>query len=384
MSRFTYFIIIFLIIAGCRDKSVNVYNDNDSISIKGERIPVNYATGFEIEYHNGYTLLTVKNPWQKAESISFKYALVSKPVTEYKKPPGYQIIKIPVNRVVCLSTTHVGFIDFLDVKESVVGISGKKYITNNYIFERINKGEVKDVGYGSNLNYEVILVLEPDIVFVYGVTGSISAYVNKLRELNINVVIVAEYLEDTPLAKMEWVKFIAAFFNLEEKAAHKFDSVADNYNNLVALTRDINIKPRILLGLPWRGTWYISGSKSYIARLIKDAGGDYLWSDLNYRDSQPISLEAVFERAFLADFWLNPGLVNNTNDILELDQRFRDLPVIKNEKVFNNNNKINKFGGNEYFESGVVEPDDILSDIIYILHPEILSGHCLKYYKKMN
>jgi iron complex transport system substrate-binding protein len=382
MSRFIYLVLIILIITDCRDKSVNIHKDKNPVSLKRKQIPVNYAAGFDMEYYDDYTLLTVKDPWQKAENISFKYALVDTPVVGHKKSPEYRYIQTPVNRVVCLSTTHIGFIDLLDATESIAGISGKQYITNSNIIQRIEKGEVKDVGYGNNLRYEIIIDLEPDIVFVYGVTGSISAHVNKLRELNINAVIIAEYLEDTPLAKMEWIKFIAAFFNLEEQAVIKFDSVVYRYNNLISLTRNINDKPKILLGLPWRGTWYISGGKSYIARLIKDAGGDYLWNSMDYRDSQPVSLEAVFEKAFMADFWLNPGSVNNIDEILALDNRFKDLPAIRDKKVFNNNNKLNKFGGNEYYETGVVEPDVILADIIHILHPGILPDHSLKYYKK--
>jgi iron complex transport system substrate-binding protein len=379
MSRFTYLALMLLIASDCKNGTESIYNDN--ISANGQIAPVNYASGFNIEYNSNYTLLTVLNPWQKAENISFKYALINKPELENDIPQGYQLIEIPVKRVICLSTTHIGFFDFLGVNESVVGISGSKYVTNSQIIKQVDNGVIKDVGYGENLNYEVILDLKPDIIFVYGITGVISTYINKLRELDINVVIVAEYLEETPLAKMEWVKFIAAFFGLEQKATQKFDSVAGNYNHLVNLTRDISVRPGILLGLPWKGVWYVSGSNSYTARLIKDAGGNYLWSDLHYRDSQPLSLEAVFEKAFIADFWLNTGAVNNIRDILEVDERFKALPSIKKGKIYNNNNKINKFGGNDYYESGVVEPDIVLSDIIYILHPEILPGYSLKYYK---
>lgn len=381
MSRFTYFTFILLIASGCKNRTERIFNDNASAN--GQKAPVNYASGFNVEYYGNHTLLTVLNPWQKAENISFKYALINKPVPENNKLQEYQIIKTPVERVICLSTTHVGFIDFLGVNESVVGISGSKYVTNSQIIKQVNNGVIKDVGYGENLNYEIILDLKPDIIFVYGITGVVSTYINKLRELDINVVIVAEYLEETPLAKMEWVKFIAAFFGLERKATQKFDSVAGNYNHLVNLTKDVSVRPGILLGLPWKGVWYVSGSNSYTARLIKDAGGNYLWSDLNYRDSQPLSLEGVFEKAFLADFWLNTGEVNNIRDILKVDERFNALPSLKKGKIYNNNNKMNKFGGNEYYESGVVEPDIVLSDIIYILHPEILPEYSLKYYKKL-
>ena len=381
MCRNIYLVLLLLIISGCKDKTVSFRDKN--ITYSGiKKVPVKYASGFDIEYYGAYTLLTVRNPWQQADNVEFKYALTGKPDSDC--PPGYELIETPVRRVICLSTTHIGFIDFLGFKESIVGISGKRYITDDYINKRIESGEIRDIGFDENLNYELIIDLKPDIIFVYGVTGAIASYVNKLRELNISTVLVGEYLEETPLAKMEWIKFMAAFYETEQKAIGRFDSVSDNYNRLVSLARDVTIKPKVLLGIPWRGTWYISGSRSYIAQIIKDAGGEYLWNDLYYRDSQPLSLESVFEKAFMADYWLNIGEVYNINDIMKVDERFKELPPLKKRKVFNNNNKINSFGGNAYFETGVVEPDVVLSDIIHILHPEILPNHNLKYYRQMN
>lgn len=382
MYRNYYLILTFLIILGCKNKSAHIH-DNNLLFPAIEKVPVKYASGFDIEYYGKQTLLTVRNPWQQASDVKFKYALVSKSDSLNHKLTGYEITKTPVKRVICLSTTHIGFIDFLGMKESIVGISGKKYITDDFINNRVRTGEIKDIGYDESLNYELILELKPDIVFAYGVTGAIASYINKLKELDINTVLVGEYLEETPLAKMEWIKFIAEFYEMGDKAVTSFDSVSNNYNRLVNLAKNVSVKPRILLGLPWRGTWYISGANSYIARLIKDAGGDYLWSDLNYKDSQPLNLESVFEKAFNAEFWLNTGDVNYISDIIKVDERFRELPPLKEGKVFNNNNKINKFGGNAYYSTGVVEPDIVLSDIIYILHPEILPDHTLEYYKQI-
>jgi iron complex transport system substrate-binding protein len=381
MCRNVYFILLLLLISGCRNKTAPDRDENiASTDIK--KVPVSYATGFDIEYYGDYTLLTVRNPWQQADNIEFKYALTMD--GDAACPEGYELIEIPVKRVICLSTTHIGFIGFIGQEASVAGISGKNYINDEYINRRIETGQIKDIGFDESLNYELIVELNPDIVFLYSVTGAVASYINKLKELNIKTVMVGEYLEETPLAKMEWVKFMAAFYNAEQKAISMFDSVSQNYNRLVSLAADVHERPKVLLGLPWHGTWYISGSRSYTARIIKDAGGEYLWSELDYRDSQPLGLESVFEKAFTADFWLNTGEVNSISDIIKADTRFRELPPIQNGKVFNNNNIMNSFGANAYFEKGVVEPDIILSDIIRILHPEILPGHKLKYYRKMN
>jgi len=215
------------------------------------------------------------------------------------------------------------------------------------------------------------------------VSGTVTNTVRKLNELGIPTILIAEYLEEVPLAKMEWIKVFGALFNRETIATCKFDSVANKYRQLCALTANLTSKPSVLLGLPWRGTWYVSGGSSYVAKLIADAGGEYIFSDYDFKDSRPITLEKVFERALGADFWLNSGDAVSLHDIFRVDERFTNLSAVKQKRVYNNNNKIIPPGGNAFFESGVVEPEIILSDLIYILHPQLLPSHQLKYYRKL-
>jgi iron complex transport system substrate-binding protein len=80
------------------------------------------------------------------------------------------------------------------------------------------------------LNFELILDLKPDVVFAYGINASVNKMVARLREFGIPVVLVAEYLEEDPLAKMEWIKFFGCFFNTLDDAAAIFDSAANEYN----------------------------------------------------------------------------------------------------------------------------------------------------------
>ncbi len=107
------------------------------------------------------------------------------------------------------------------------------------------------------------------------------------------------------------------------------------------------------------------------------------FSDLDFKDSRPVALEQVYERALNADFWLNSGDALNKKDLFSVDERFRNLPSVKQDRIFNNNNRITTAGGNDIFESGVTEPEIILSDLIYILHPQLLPSHQLKYYRKL-
>jgi iron complex transport system substrate-binding protein len=370
----------FVLGSGCIRKdasSENRYNANDS----GAKT-VQFAQGFKLRSQHDSLILTIRNPWQHATGIEFTYILgdsfESEMINEYTWK-----VKTPVNRVICLSTTHIGYIDFLNRTKSVYGISGREYVVNEAIRKDMAKNSISDVGYDEGLNYELILKLKPDVVFAYGVNVAITNIVKKLNELGIPVILIGEYLEHDPLAKMEWVKVFAAFYGIDDLAAAKFDSAVSRYRNLQALASTDQAKPAILLGLPWRGNWYVSGSQSYIARLVKDAGGRYIWEDLNYNESRPMGLEKIYEKALRADFWINPGEARSRREIISVDERFGSLPSIVNNKVYNNDNLLTTEGGNDFYESGVVEPDIILSDLIYILHPQLLPSYKLKYYRKL-
>jgi iron complex transport system substrate-binding protein len=340
------------------------------------------AKGFSLEEHAGFTKITVHDPWQSAKNVEFTYIL-SDTVSRSSVHNGQATIRTPVHNVVCLSTTHIGFIARLNGLASIRGISGKNYVVNDSLRARINDDSLADVGYDESLNYELIINLKPDVVFAYGVSGTVTATVQKLNELGIPVVLIAEYLEEEPLAKLEWIKVFGAFYDKGREAAQLFDSISMTYRNLAQQAASQTDRPSVLLGLPWHGTWYVSGGKSYAARLVADAGANYLFSSLNFRDSRPLSLEKVYETALKADIWLNAGDAETRSDIDAVDERFARLPVRIRGAVFNNNLLMGPAGGNAFYESGVVEPDVILADLISIIHPQLLPSHKLKYYKKL-
>jgi iron complex transport system substrate-binding protein len=370
-----------LLLPGCGPNNSGVPSFQDK-SMQIVR-PVRYAKGFNIRSNGKNVLITVVNPWQNARNVEYSYLLSDTLQKSRLLDENHCLIKTPVSRVVCLSTTHIGFIDYLNETGSIVGVSGKNFVASENLQDKIRRNQLPDVGYDENLNFELILKLKPDVVFAYGVSGSVTNTVRKLNEMGIPTILIAEYLEEEPMAKMEWVKVFGALYDRSSTADDKFDTADSKYQHLRLLAAGANNKPAVLLGLPWRGNWFISGGRSYAARLVEDAGGAYIFKDLDFKDSRPVALEQVYERALGADFWLNTGDALGKKDLFSVDDRFRNLPCIKQDQIFNNNNRITPSGGNDIFESGVTEPEIILSDLIYILHPQLLPSHQLKYYRKL-
>jgi iron complex transport system substrate-binding protein len=322
----------------------------------------------------------VVNPWQGSRTVHLPYILADNPAGLPDSLQDQLIISIPVKRMICMSTTHVAMVDALGQAEAIVGISGSNYISSPRLRSGLETGAVQDVGADHALNYERILSLQPDVVMAYGIGPEVSSLVKRLDDLGIPVVLNGDYLEDEPLGKTEWIRFMAAFFGKDREADSLFRSIVTAYEGYRDLVRDPIHKPAIMTGLPWKDTWYIPGSRSFAAAYIRDAGGTYLWDDLDSREAVPLDLEAIFARAAGADFWINCGAAGSLDEIRTVDPRLGRLRPVNTGRVFNNNARLNPAGGNDYWESGVMAPDLILADLIRIFHPEVLPGRELMYY----
>jgi iron complex transport system substrate-binding protein len=171
---------------------------------------------------------------------------------------------------------------------------------------------------------------------------------------------------------------------MEMEATAMFDHIAKEYNEISELTFHVRDKPDVMIGLPWKDVWYIPGANSFAAHFIHDAGGSYIWGDKSSNEAIPLSLEAVFEKGKDADIWINPGTAESLKEIIQMDERLSSFQPFKQNRIYNNNRVLNPFGGNDYWESGIMNPQKILADLIKIFHPEIIPEHQFVYYKKLN
>ncbi len=345
---------------------------------------VSRAQRFSLEQTDTCTILTITDPWQGAEGIKQVYYLVNRDDEISLKTDESAVLYVPLKKIICMSTTHLAMVTALDEEDAIVGVSGTDLIYNKSISESINKGLISDVGYESGMNNELIIRLSPDLIMMYGVGSESAGYLAKAKELGIKVMFNADYLETDPLAKAEWIKLFGALFCREKMADSIFNSVSESYDRIKNyISQNSEEKPAVLLGLPFRDTWFISPGNSYISRFIEDAGGNYLWNDTKSSVSMPYSLEDVFIRSLKAEYWLNIGGVSSKKEISSLDPRLEKIPCYRNGNMYNNNNRISPAGGNDYWESGTLNPHLILKDIAVILHPELFPDSLLFYYRRI-
>jgi len=354
-----------------------------SVDYFPQKLSVTFATGFEVEYHNNYKIVTVTNPWQGAQE-SFRYVLVQCGTPAPQEVDG-AVIEVPVANIMAMSTTYLPTLDSLGMTDRLIGIDSYMWTTNKAVRARIEAGEVAEIGSGAGVNVELTLDLNPALVMTYGTGFSDYDTHPVLLEAGIPVALNGDFVEQDPLGRAEWMKFIALFFNREADAAEEFDAIAAEYQRVAALTASVPERPTVLLSSVYNGTWYVAGGNSYTAKLLADAGAAYLWADEGDVGALPLDFESVYAVAADADFWLNPdnSFWFSIEDVIASDPRYADFECLESGQMFNNNANVNENGGNAYYEVGAAHPEMVLKDLVRILHPHLLPDHELVFFRQI-
>jgi len=204
----------------------------------------------------------------------------------------------------------------------------------------------------------------------------------RLKTSGICLIYNNEWMENSLLARAEWIKFVACFFNQESLADSLFSEVEQNYLRLKELAQTARNKPQIVAGGSFKGTWYMPSGKAFMGKLYEDAGGSYYYAHDTSLGSLPLNFETVLLHQRHADVWLN-AQANSMTELLAQDSRYGLFDAVQNKRVYNFNAKMSAKGANDFWESGLAHPDKILSDVIWALHPELLPDYRTVYIQKL-
>ena len=260
MKQILFTVTCLLTLLGCQSRSTITFTKNVYIP--------QYAKGFDImgADHTESTIVHVRNPWKGAEDVEMSYFIAR---NDEIPPQDFKGVVIPAGakRIVCMSSSYIAMLDAFGQVNRVVGVSGIHFITNPYINQ--HKDEIKDMG--AEINYELLVGLNPDLVLLYGIGDAQSTVTDKLKELHIPYMYVAEYMEESPLGKAEWMVALAELTDCREAGKQAFQDIPERYNAMKELAANATHRPTVMLNTPWQDSWFMPSVKSYIARLIRNA-----------------------------------------------------------------------------------------------------------------
>lgn len=376
-SKFLLILSAFIFV-GCSGVIENDTSVGDNLLTN---IPLKYAKRFAIKQSKNYTALELFGS-KNSNEITSTFILY----TGIKPNCGNNVfyVKTPVKKVASMSSVYTTMLLKLDEAKSISAIDNVEYYNNPYIIKQVALGNIIELSKGPAIEVEKTMALKPDMLLTFGMGDPNKDVDKKLLKAGLPVAISLDHLEETPLARTEWIKFFACFFNKQRAADSIFNDIDKKYNLLKNLIKNDTIKnPIVLTEIKYGDMWYVPSAQSYIANLINDAGGEFFYKEGSQTGSTPLSFETVYSKAKNCDIWLNLYNINSKKELLAYDNRYKLFKAFTNNKLYNNNKVQNKNGYSNYWETGILYPDEVLADLISILHPNMLPKHQFNYYKQI-
>ena len=368
MKRCLLWTLMAVLLSSCGRQTTTLQDGGDTIVFK-------YAQRLSVVRHQGYTVATLHNPWRQG-AVLHRYVLVPADSALPEVLPEGTLLRTPLCRSVVFTTVHCSLLSMLHSEGSVAGVADLKYIKAPFVKAGVSSGRIIDCGDGMNPIIEKIIDLHPDALLLSPFENS-GGY-GQLEEIDIPIVECAEYMEPTPLARAEWIRFYGILYGCEHEADSLFAIVDSSYNALCKLPIAESQKPRTLVDKVTGSVWYVPGGRSTIGCMLADAGAGYPWADDEHSGSVALPFETVLERAGESDVWLlrYSGQQKLTRQQLLSEHRgYSQFRAFNRHQVYGCNVELSLF-----YEESPFRPDLLLSDFIRILYPDALPHHKLRYY----
>ena len=373
--RWTFLAVGTVALGACQPRPTAA-SDQTAASAPCGQVSFEYARGIHVSCYGSATLVTV-DPGDTGTRIA-RYWLVPRGSTPPSTNPDAEIIHTPVRSYALESFTGLlSVIDELGLERGLVGVSSFDELFPSYHeLTRLRKsGQIRQTGGGAGINQEILLDLSPELVIVmFYEHSSLSA----LGRAGVHTIVFGMEQEKTALARAEWVKLLALLFNRGQDGSRLFEGVRQRYLSLARRTRD---RPAVKV-LATKGAADRWTSYGFEREFIKDGGGRLVIPGDAY--DADFSSEYVIENGMDAPVWpfASPRW-RSIQEAVRADPALGMLTAVRTGRVYCNNAKRVAGYVNPYYTAAFVRPDEILADLVTILHPETALNHELIYFRKV-
>lgn len=354
-------------------------------NVFSDTVKVAYAKNFSVNYREYYKIVRTSSTlgdWEQGgETQDLEDVMVLVP--EDRLPPllkgdlaGASVVRIPAsNRI---ATNYPGveiWLDMLGLKDRIVAIGGRKTYDDD-LRNQLNTGQIGSLGYSwaTQPDMEVLLECQPSIFLMVLSRLNGSEALEKLRTLGIPVAPIFDWAEKNYLARAEWIKYCALFFNAEAEANVIFNEIEAEVKRLRALAKNIENKPTCLWGHYVDSGFYLAHANNAEARLLQDAGAinpvqDY---DLPFNPiGKAFTVEEMLTIGKEADVWIiGSGIPNTPQPSLSY---LRGFKAWREGALYHHYQRSKpEYNAFDWFNLAPIRPDYVLADLIAILHPELL------------
>ena len=347
------FLTVTLMMTACHGKA-----SMSAERAEGDTIVMRHARNLCLIQHADYTEAIIRNPWDTTQMLN-RYILTEKGI----RPNGAEgtLLKVPFCKAAVFTGVHCALLQELGCERAIGGVCEIKYIGIPYIQKGVKEGRIADLGNGMAPNVESIMDLQPDALMP-SLFENNSGY-GRLERLGIPIVGCAEYMETSPLAQAEWMRFYGRLFGKGTAADSLFACIEKEYTTLKETAMAVSEKPSVISELPQSGKWFVAAGQSTSGQLYRDAGADYAFSHIEGSGSVALSMEEVLEKAIHADLWMVKRYGAATRAQLTSEQPGLNRIAARMWLCDTQTS--------HYFEETPFHPEWALKNLIQIFHPEL-------------
>ena len=360
-----------LSLVGCTPKPTDkkVLNTSENL--------VTHASGFNLyPIEQGCFLEVCRITQAGGDTLRYVLSASEKEVITSKYPNSIYI-QTPVKKVVTSSATQIAYLDAIGECKSILAAKTANYIFNKQVKHQLETGQTTALSGSIDSDKEQLVNLNPNLIIAVGYDSQVVNAYRALSDYGIGCIVISDWLETSLLGRLEWLKVFGALYHKTDEANTFYQNVVNRYDSLRALTKDIPLEeqPNVFTAVPYKGVWYMPGGDSYLGKLYRDAGLNYVYRTDSSSGSLHLSLEKVLADCRSIDNWLLNDNVFSKQELLAIDSRLADFNAFKQNKIYNFNAQIDADKmGNAYWELGITHPDWILSDLLYLFHPNLIAN----------
>lgn len=374
---FSIFLIVLVLLFGCNSNNKEVtgleeqINESDIAQTENKLLNLEYSDSFSVEYISEDVKKLVDG-----EGRSFLL------VPKGQNPPNgfdFPVIYTPINNVLASSSTQVSLMQPLGVIDSISAVmSDKESWFFDEVTEGFENGSITFVGTGRTPDYELIQEINPEVAIVYGGTWGQFEMMEKFDELGITYVVNNEYMEEDPFARMEWIKFLAAFYDKEKEAEQFFSTAVKKVEGLSSKLPDKD-KTSVLWASIRDGQVSITNPNSYVGKLIDMAGGDYVFKELPLEvgESANLTPEEFYAQGINADVFIYGAMASTAGSLEDI---IKQAPIMEDMKPFKEGNV---WVFQDWYWQILHKTDEILEDLAIIYYPELFPGQTPRHFVKV-
>ncbi len=331
-------------------------------ALGGQDSVITAARLLSMDRTTSYTVVTVGDPWRGG--VLHRYVLVPRDSVIPDDLPDGTVVRTPIRNALVYSSVHTSLIHELGAIDAVRGVVDKQYFSDPVIAAGLKAGTIADCGNSMNPTVERVIDMQPDAILL---SPYQDASYGQIAKMDIPLIECADYLEYDPLGRAEWVKFYGELVGRRAQADSLYEAVVAAYNEMKRKAASAKTHPTVVTEMVISGVWNVPGGRSYMARILADAGGRYLWADDVNTGSLALDFNQVLAVAQDADYWFIKWTnINSLSDLQGANDLNKEMAAFRNKRVY-----VCDTDKTRFFDRIPFHPEVLLREFAAIMHPEL-------------